>query len=489
MRIIGSEWRLGHWFAVASASDTYYVRLANKIRDYIRFAGLTGLLTDIEQHNLAKLITYYFEDVISDVGIWRAFVTAHKEMYGKYLPFYDVDESQYYTDEINREDIRFLIWMGIQQYQEGTFINPENPGLVQLADTLYALLDKEFENAPINTELVEQMYNPKWFEDFYLMKDWCAQIYRSAYLLQDEQEWDHEDEVEEEFSKVLEDDNVRDYAIISYLAFCSPIGPLALTVPEWAKYMLKNRGMEREAELFAGIKCLPYNLYLLKEYDAEVLTLEALDGTLYTVERSSMDSLQDDALEKHHSLIVSLAVCNGGNWQVCGATSWFENSEDFYKIREEKGEKTADDKVLYDRLMKVTGNYPLIYFAGREDWMQWLDKNIGLASDFVEPEQMEEGRNIAVFIFPDGQLSILPGGALCIKDDRNPYYNPVQAKKQAIDFLVVPEMVSKEMLHYLLEHRMLPDAQINSLQSPERGRQLIQENIDFVARFSRKYRY
>lgn len=489
MKIIGSEWRLGHWFAVASVSDAYYVKLANKIHDYIRFAGLNDILTDFEQHNLAKLITFYFEDVISDVGIWRAFVAAHKEMYGKYLPFYDVDESRYYVDEINPEDICFLIWMGVQQYQKGTFINPENPGLMQLADKLYTLLDKEFENAPINTELVEKMYKPEWFEDFYLLKDWCAQFYRSAYLLQDEREWDHQDEVDEEFSKMLEDDDVRDYAIVSYLAICSKIGPLALTVPEWAQYILKNKGMDREAELLAGMKCLPYNLYLLREYDADVLIVESVDGIAYTIDRSSMDSLQDDILEKHNGLVASLAFYDSGNWQVCGTTSWIEDAEDFYKMREEQEEKKASDRELYDKLLQVTGNDPLIYFVGHEDLMQWLDKHIGFAPDFVAPEGMKDKGNIAVFILPDGQLSILPDGALYIKDERNPYYNPDWAKRKAITLLVEPEMVSKEMLHYLLEHRMLPDAQINSLQGPERGRQLIQENIDFVVRFSRKYKY
>ncbi|SHI58276.1 DUF3843 family protein [Bacteroides stercorirosoris] len=489
MKIIGSEWRLGHWFAVASASDTYYVKLANRIRDYIRFADLNDLLTDFEQHNLAKLITFYFEDVISDVGIWRAFVTAHKEMYGKYLPFYNVDESQYYADEINLEDICFLIWMGVQQYQKGVFINPENPGLMQLADKLYALLDKEFENAPINTELVEKMYKSEWFEDFYLLKDWCAQFYRSAYLLQDEREWDHQDEVDEEFSEMLEDDNVRDYAVASYLAINSKIGPLALTVPEWAQYILKSKGMNREAELLAGIKCLPYNLYLLKEHDADVLVVESLDGTVYTVDRSSMDSLQDDILEKHNALLTSLAFYDSDNWQVCGITSWVESSEVFYKMREEQEEEKASDRELYDKLLQVTGNYPLIYFAGCEDLMQWLGKHIGFSPDFVPTERMENGRNIAVFILPDGQLSILPDGALYIKDERNPYYNPEQAKRQALKVIVEPSMTSKEMLYYLLERQMLPDAQINSLQGSERGRQLIQENIDFVARFSRRYKY
>ena len=57
----------------------------------------------------------YFEDVISGMGIWRAFILTHKELYGKYLPFYTPDD-HYYDDEVNLEDVRFLLWHYTQQY-------------------------------------------------------------------------------------------------------------------------------------------------------------------------------------------------------------------------------------------------------------------------------------------------------------------------------------------------------------------------------------
>ena len=41
------------------------------------------------------------------------------------------------------------------------------------------------------------------------------------------------------------------------------------------------------------------------------------------------------------------------------------------------------------------------------------------------------------------------------------------------------------MLHYLIEHKLLPDVCINSMKGMERGKQLVQENMDFIARFMR----
>ena len=42
----------------------------------------------------------YFEDVISGLNIWRSFITEHKALYGKFLPFYTPDD-HYYDDEVN----------------------------------------------------------------------------------------------------------------------------------------------------------------------------------------------------------------------------------------------------------------------------------------------------------------------------------------------------------------------------------------------------
>ena len=40
----------------------------------------------------------------------------------------------------------------------------------------------------------------------------------------------------------------------------------------------------------------------------------------------------------------------------------------------------------------------------------------------------------------------------------------------------------RELLEYAMEHDMLPDAALNSIRGEERGRELVRENYDFLAR-------
>ena len=104
-------------------------------------------------------LTAWFEDVISQVGIWTTFTAACKKRYGNWLPFYPLDEN-YYPDEINVEDIRFLLWHHIQfsSRDEGRIINPENPGIELIANELYCILDEIYETAPENERLWQFMH-------------------------------------------------------------------------------------------------------------------------------------------------------------------------------------------------------------------------------------------------------------------------------------------------------------------------------------------
>ena len=50
---------------------------------------------------LAIVLTMYYEDMISDLGIWNALTDSFQELYGRQLPFYDVDMQNYYRNEPN----------------------------------------------------------------------------------------------------------------------------------------------------------------------------------------------------------------------------------------------------------------------------------------------------------------------------------------------------------------------------------------------------
>mgnify|MGYP002228141734 CR=1 FL=1 len=70
------------------------------------------------------------------------------------MPFYALTE-EYLPDEINREDVVFLLW-AINSPVGDDFDGVENPmdaDLLEFADTLYNRLDAAFELAPISDYL------------------------------------------------------------------------------------------------------------------------------------------------------------------------------------------------------------------------------------------------------------------------------------------------------------------------------------------------
>jgi len=71
----------------------------------------------------------------------------------------------------------------------------------------------------------------------------------------------------------------------------------------------------------------------------------------------------------------------------------------------------------------------------------------------------------------------------------NPLYSPAKAPTEALRLLLSTESTTAGMSRYLAENGLLSDASLNSIVSPERGRQLVQENMDFLARCLRRCSY
>ncbi len=73
-------------------------------------------------------------------------------MYKKQLPFYILDE-YYEEEEINNQDISFLIWYFLNTVQEEKFIAPFNNFIVETAEKVMAVFDEAWDNAPENEYL------------------------------------------------------------------------------------------------------------------------------------------------------------------------------------------------------------------------------------------------------------------------------------------------------------------------------------------------
>ena len=100
------DMRKGHPFGVSSTTDADYVRIANTVFDMLRYVSISAQRTDEEMKRMAVKLTLYFEDIVSEIGLWRSFVHLHQSLYCKPLPFYYTDMG-YTEDEPNIYDLSF----------------------------------------------------------------------------------------------------------------------------------------------------------------------------------------------------------------------------------------------------------------------------------------------------------------------------------------------------------------------------------------------
>ena len=159
-RIYSGDWKTLHPYTGSAPTDLYYITLANKVLAAIRpiEEALADddyrKIDDNEQKELACILTAYFEDIISQTGIFQAFTRVYRRRFGKPLPFYTLD-SDYTPGEINIEEVQFLIWHYHMQLNNlDVAYSPALDTFAAIAADVMALFEAEYETAPENEKLL-----------------------------------------------------------------------------------------------------------------------------------------------------------------------------------------------------------------------------------------------------------------------------------------------------------------------------------------------
>ena len=201
------DWLAIHPYTQQQPTDRYFLDLANRL-------DLACTLNGIPESLKKKLCLYtaaYFEDVISGLGLWGAFVKKHLELYGTSLPFYAI-HPDYIKNEINEEDIRFIIWNTLEKAPyEHPYVNPMDPDIEDTGHVFFQILDDKYEMAPSNDTLQDFFMEFRGKEEAGHKLRW---LFGHTYLT--------EPSVQEYIAQVTEADK-----------FIIPCGPLALFLHEW----------------------------------------------------------------------------------------------------------------------------------------------------------------------------------------------------------------------------------------------------------------
>lgn len=464
-----------HPKGMQSATDMEYSGVATEI-----LAAMEKLhVTDISKSGLKEIavnVALYFEDVVADAGIWRSFADRIKELYGRQLPFYDVDAGNYFPDEPNEDDVKLIVWYTMLDVHYGKIGNPENEVLGNLARAAYGVLDRNFETVGVNEELKEYFQKADFTGDYYTMRDAMKWLLFDCYLTYVPGMADRiASQVEDTMYRMRCSPQEAFYQLENILTYEQEIGPLELTAQEWMAMILRANGHREEADRIAAQKYSPMDFYkILDAGDNGGVTFEATDGRQFTVTAHNLNIPTDECYEK--TCVFCSFVEYGGKVFANGGVKWFDGIDPFDKAREDY-ESQKMLRPVYDKLVADNGGNRLFHFADSEDLEKFLLGNFPHAEDKAGiPEGQEK---ITLFVPEDySDIQIFPKGAYCVKDG-NPFYNEKWARNQALNFAM---SVSRQMRDYLISHGLLPDATINSTKGVERGNEVVQQNFDFLAR-------
>ncbi len=178
------DWQEIKPYNKTSKTDLYYHDICNQINTMLYEENFHIALVDFVREEGISLfsifITSYFEDIISGTNIWNSFTRKHRELYGKPFPFYTPDEF-YIEGEVNKEDVKFLIWYFISVTNKNSLLNPNDPFYGQLAEKIVEILVPEYEFAPEN-KLLKECYEIKDENDYYEVRKLMDTILTKTYL-------------------------------------------------------------------------------------------------------------------------------------------------------------------------------------------------------------------------------------------------------------------------------------------------------------------
>ena len=412
-KIFPKDWLQLHPYKQSGPTDLYYTRIANQIHDILEHTDLANSFEKEDALQVSMRMAAYFEDVISGLNIWRAFITQYKKLTGNYVPFYTVSD-HYYDDEANFEDVRFLLWHYLQQYhgaKKGTFVNPDNPTTEETARLIYQLFCQEWTTAPENTKMqllfapetsyeTPEQYAPllHWFHyDSYLSTD--AKYNLSETL---KEYWSQNPENRSNPEALM--------AIHNSMAYIDRTAFLAYTSPKWLSLILPET-------------------------------------------------------HPHHALFAEHA----------------EKAENFVDPAIEEREES--NKEVYKKFTGIADGKLLFYMTSKQEFIDFASQQLKLEENEYTPlADCIEFDKFAVYASEKEGLQLLVDGVEFIKDEQNPFYDEKKASEQALAFFIVKHC-SPDLLKALEERGMLADAQTKSLLSPERGKAIIHENWEFLAKY------
>lgn len=479
-KIYPAEWLRNKPYKKLSDADTYYSDLSTKILGVIKASPVMEVL--IKDRNWPKKISMtiagLLEDLISDIGVWKLVLSENMKRYGKPIPFYD---TSYYVDgEINPQDVKLIIWDFCQRRTLGTVINPENVGICETAESVYALLDGEWETAPENEALKNAVTKKTAAKDYWVARELLSWVSEGCFL-------NHR--FEEDLLSGIESYKTEEVLDKEHYTYLQRMAQMF----SWRENLVCLRPQQilsaicgcDEQGVLEKCRMEPILPYSYKGYDSQYLHLRRFaDEKDFNVELSSFSSTDSFVqLFKQSPMTYCNLVNWGSKWYQCGIMfPCFRAPSDKtnYMNRLELGYISDGAKKIYETLRGLFPDKNIIFYKNYFEASSFLNKTFEGKYILQEPPTLDKQEPVAIFPSPRGGIMSLTGYVQCIASPDNPYYDKEVANEYALKLMLDTNLMPYDLVSVLINDGLLPDAKLTSRESEEHGRKLLQDNIFFI---------
>lgn len=231
--------------------EKYYLDLTNYLIETVRERNLLEKWpSKVVLHALLG-VTGYFQDILVDGGIWRSFIYMNRKLYDRPLPFFKVNEN-YIDYELNKEDIRFILWYSLaMNYENKRISNPLAEDISVAADIIWNILEARYESAPApecwTVARHLDIKDPNEAKQIYSFSNW---LFIFSYLMSPAYSLTLHEIMQKPEMQTADITSIEDRIEQSMME--DPTGPLALYLREWLFLIVEGKlpkNMPEEEEI------------------------------------------------------------------------------------------------------------------------------------------------------------------------------------------------------------------------------------------------
>ena len=355
----------------------------------------------------------------------------------------------------------------------------------------YRLLSDAFEQAPINEDAKKVMddmlhYAAGGFNELRNVLDW---VLAGCYITSGS--WLNK--LMGEKAKEMKNVEMKQYFVITGIKFEDRIGPLALKPYEWLQQLAETTGNDDVAAQLKEIEVLPMDTYQFTSGDEDPLTLENTHGKVIKVSLAELN-LKPEVLKQHNGCVAGF-VFYKGEWRLNGVLVPLQlSADDFEKVKAQQRDipRPGTKLMTAEMLLKSTGGRQLVYFKDAAEMKQYLQEKLKYPDSLFKDSPLTTMESPCMFIDTVDKVDpqfFTQDLEQCIKDPDNPYYDAEKAKEDAVNILWNADGATSNMVNYLIDHELLPDAEQHYAFSQQSTHKQRLADMNFYMRYNRRSKY